>query len=299
MDPSLVSPTALERVALYFGALRTRPALLARAELGAEAPEDGALAVRLGAELTGALRPDGSVGGAAMPTIWRAHELLDLGQSLDDPALSRVIGWLIERQDAPGAYGEGCDKARHAQRICQHYVRGFFSPGPASERLAPLTLPNGKAFRAEPAARFALSCLGLRAVLRAERQARPPVTRHLDSLRLLAAGWTDWTGFFAPDVIVAGLHALALGGPEYRSEVDRLVDLVADRQRLDGLWLGADLFPTVEALQAAGTPVARATVRRAIPALEERQRADGSFGATAQQERALIALRALKWAAGG
>jgi hypothetical protein len=37
-------------------------------------------------------------------------------------------------------------------------------------------------------------------------------------------------------------------------------------------------------------------VRRALPALEERQRADGSFGSTAQQERALIGLRALLWA---
>jgi len=33
-------------------------------------------------------------------------------------------------------------------------------------------------------------------------------------------------------------------------------------------------------------------VRRALPALAARQRSDGSFGATAQQERALIGLRA-------
>jgi hypothetical protein len=37
-------------------------------------------------------------------------------------------------------------------------------------------------------------------------------------------------------------------------------------------------------------------VRRAVPALLARQRIDGSFGPTAQQERALIALRALIWA---
>ena len=37
--------------------------------------------------------------------------------------------------------------------------------------------------------------------------------QHLESLRLLAEQWTSWNGFFAPDVMVAGLHALALGGP--------------------------------------------------------------------------------------
>jgi hypothetical protein len=42
--------------------------------------------------------------------------------------------------------------------------------------------------------------------------------------------------------------------------------------------------------------VAQEAVRRAVPALLSRQRLDGSFGTTAQQERALIALRALLWA---
>jgi hypothetical protein len=294
-----VSPTSLERVALYFGPLRTRQALLARADLGVADPDDTALSAQLAQDLAAELRPDGSVGGGAMPTIWRAHELMDLGRGPGDPALSRVVGWVLERQDVPGAYGEGCDKTRHAQRICEHYVRGFFSPAASSERLAPITLPNGKGFRAEPAARFAISCLALRAVLRAGMGARPAVARHIESLRSLAEGWTDWTGLFAPDVIVAGLHALALGGPSVRPTVERLVDLVASRQRADGQWDTADLFQAIEALLATGLPAARAVVRRAIPALEERQRADGSFGATAQQERALIGLRAMRWAAAG
>jgi hypothetical protein len=119
---------------------------------------------------------------------------------------------------------------------------------------------------------------------------------HLDSLRTLADGWTDWSGLFAPDVIISGLHALALGGPAYRPVVERLVDLVAAQQHPDGHWENADVFLALDALLAAGLPAARTTVRRAVPALEQRQRADGSFGATAQQERALVALRALHWA---
>jgi hypothetical protein len=39
----------------------------------------------------------------------------------------------------------------------------------------------------------------------------------------------------------------------------------------------------------------RGVLRRAVPAVLARQRTDGSFGSTAQQEPALIALRALIW----
>ena len=292
-------PTPTEHLALYFAAHRSRQALAARAALGVPDPADPTLSAQLAEELAAELRPDGTVGGAAVPTIWRAHELMDLGRTTDDPALARILGWIIERQGAPGAYGEGCDKPRHAQRICEHYLGGFFSPAPASERLAPITLPNGKLFRAEPAARFAISCLALRAVLRAGLRFRPAVTRHLESLRLLAAGWMDWTGFFSPDAIAAGLHALAMGGPAYRPTVERLVDSAARQQRIEGQWANADLFQMIEALMATGLPAARTLVRCAVPALEERQRADGSFGPTAQQERALIGLRALLWAAPG
>jgi hypothetical protein len=290
-----VSPTVLERLSLYFSALHTRQALVARAAMGVRDVEDAGLAARLTSELAAEIRSDGSVGGAAVPTIWRVHELMDLGRSVDDPAVARAVRWILDRQGVPGAYGEGCDKTRHAQRVCQHYIAGFFSPAAATERLAPITLPNGKAFRAEPAARFAISCLALRAVLRAGVQDRSSVVRHLDSLRLLAEGWTEWNGFFAPDAIVAGIHALALGGPAYRATVERLVEVVASQQRLDGQWASADLFQTIEALVASDLPSAKATVRRAVRVLEERQRPDGSFGTTAQQERALIGVRALLW----
>jgi hypothetical protein len=295
MGASGVSPTSLERLALYFGAIRSRQAILARAELGLAAADDPALAERLAQELAAELRPDGSLGGAAVPTIWRVHELLDLGRGPGDPRLARALAWVLQRQQAPGAYGEGCDKTRHAQRICEHFVGGFFSAAPASERVAPITLPSGKAFRAEPAARLAISCLALRAVLRAGFGDRPAVVAHLDSLRSLADGWTDWSGLFAPDIIITGLHSLALGGEPYRLVVERLVELVATQQHVDGHWENADLFLALDALIATGLPAARAAVRQAVPALEERQRADGSFGATAQQERALIALRALRW----
>jgi hypothetical protein len=293
---TVVIRNPIELLSLYFAATRSRQGILARAALGIPDPGDSALADRLADELVAELRPDGSVRGAAVSTIWRAHELLDLGRRPDHPAVARVLGWMLERQGKPGAYGEGCDRTRHAQRLCEHCLGGFFSPAPAAERLTPITLPNGKVFRAEPAARFAISCLALRAALRAGHGNRPAVAQHLESLRALAEQWQGWSGFFAPDVIVAGLHALALGGPGCHETVAALVTMVAAHQAPDGVWPNADLFATLEALQATGLPAAHAAVRRAVPALAERQRVDGTLGSTALQERALIALRALLWA---
>jgi hypothetical protein len=203
--------------------------------------------------------------------------------------------WILALQGRPGAFGEGCDKERHAKRACEHYVQGFFAPGPPGVRLAPLTFPNGKAFRAEPAARFALSCLALRAALRTGAGERTLIDRHIRSLATLAVGWTRWNDFFAPDTIVAGLHALALAGPAHQPVVTSLVELIVANQDAGGEWANADLFQTLEALMATDLPVARAAVRRAGSALTARQRADGTFGGTAQQERALIGLRALLW----
>jgi hypothetical protein len=290
-----VTGRPLDLLRLYFAPLPTRQGVLARAALGESAPDDAELAARLAEALASEIRPDGSIGGAAVPTIWRAHELLDLGRDPGDPGLARLTGWLLERQDMPGAFGSGCDKARHAQRICAHYVCGFFAPAPPEQRLAPITLPNGKAFRAEPAARFAISSLALRAVLRLGLEAQPLVRQHLESLANLTRQWTVWSGFFAPDALVAGLHALALAGPGYRPVVEGGVAMMAAHQEADGGWPQADLFHLIEALLAAGGSAAHASVRRALPALIAQQRADGTFGASAQQERALIGLRAIRW----
>jgi hypothetical protein len=124
-------------------------------------------------------------------------------------------------------------------------------------------------------------------------QERPAIRRHLQSLAQISEQWTEWNGYFAPDVIVAGLHALATAGERYREVVGRLVDLVTANQGVEGEWPSADLFQVLDALLAADTPAAHVTVRRAATALLARQRGDGTFGTTAQQERGLIGLRAL------
>jgi hypothetical protein len=267
--------------------------VLARRVLGRPAPDDSALVERLIDRLLND-RSAGGVRNAVVPAIWRAHQVLDLdGQA--GAGCEELMEWLLSLQGKPGAFSQGCSRIRHAHRVCEHFISGFFAPAPPEERLAPVMLPNGKVFRAEPAARFAISCLALRAVLRSRWSGRPSVQRHLASLHQLQEQWKDWNGYFAGDSIVAGVHALALSSPSDHSVRERLSSLIAAYQAPDGTWPTADLFHTLEALVALATAEARNAVRRAIPVLLSRQRIDGTFGSTAQQERALIALRSLIW----
>ena len=287
---------AIERLRLYFAATTTRQGVLARQALGEPAPSDDLLVQQLVDHMRAEIRTDGSIAGAVVPTIWRAHELLDLRGEPDQTGAARIMDWVLELQSKPGAFGEGCSAPRHAHRTCEHFISGFFSPAPPEQRLTPVMMPNGKVFRAEPGARFAISCFALRAALRGRLERRPSVGQHLASLLQLQEQWEDWDGYFAADAIVAGIHTLAFASAPHREVLPRLAATVAANQAEDGTWPHADLFHTLEALNALGTVEAHHAVRRAVPALVARQRIDGSFGPTAQQERALIALRSLLWA---
>ncbi len=290
---------AIERLAEFFVPRSSRAAILAREALGRPAPGDAAARATLIAGLQKGLRSDGSVGGAALPTIWRAIELIDLGHSGQEPGTAQFITWMLGLAGQPGGFGEGCHPARHEQKACNHFLAGFFAPVPDTERLAPITMPCGKTFRAEAQARFAVSCLALRAVLMAGLAGRASVKQHLQSLAVLVDVWTDWSGYYAPDLVIAALHPLGIAPPLYRGATIRVAAFIADHQQADGTWPNADLFHALESLMAANTPAARSAVANAVPALVAMQRKDGAFGTTAQEERALIGLRALVMSEGG
>lgn len=289
MPDLLTDPIA--RVSAFFAGRASRPALLARLAVGRPEPTDEAFRAALVAQLRDELRDDGSVGGAALPTYWRAHELLDLGHGSDQPGTAAVMRWVLATQGQPGGFADGCTEVRHRYRACEHYLLGFFAPAPPEQRLAPVTLPNGKVFRAEPAARFALSCLALRAALRAGHASRPGVEQHLIGLGRLHEGFADWGDYWAPDLAASALHALA-ASPRIELAA-RLAVTIGEQQDENGEWPGADFFHVLEAMATVPTPAARLALARAVPALRARQRSDGSFGPTAREERALIGLRVL------
>jgi hypothetical protein len=96
------------------------------------------------------------------------------------------------------------------------------------------------------------------------------------------------------DLSAAVLGALALAPPEHRHHLDGLIARVARAQGPDGGWPDADLLHVLDGLLVAGIRPARAVVVKAVPALLARQRADGAFDTPANEERALIAMRALQ-----
>ena len=284
---------AIERLATYFAERGSRAAILARHALRRSHPADRALRDRLVREMRGETRIDGSVGGAVVPSIWRAHQLMDLGHRGDQVGTIRVVGWVLNLQEKPGAYADGCSPIGHAHHACKHHLSGFFSPAPPRNRIAPVALPDGTVYHAEGPARFAVSCLALRAVLRAGQESRKPVIRHLESIVDLQDSWKTWGDYFAPDMVTAALHALALAPPPYREVLPRAAAFVAEHQAVNGAWPGADLFQTLAALSAAGTHESRIAIRRAMPALLRQQLSDGTFGPVARDERALIGLQVM------
>lgn len=289
---------AVKRLAKFFELQDTRQGVLARRLLGAPRAGDAELTLQLRRQLAAQVGPDGAVAGGLVFTAFRLIELIELGCDEETPAVPRLIGWLQQQQDQPGSYSEGCAPPRHEQGACEHFLSGFLSPGPAEIRVAPVTIPNGKVFRAEPAARFALSCLGLRALLLTPARTYSGVKRHLTSLARLKDAWVTWDGYFPPDLVLTALTTLAAAGESERSAVAAGSQFVIAQQATDGGWPGADRFVALEALEMVGSPEATAAIRRAVPGLIARQRADGTFGPVAQQERALIALRALLGARG-
>ena len=156
-----------------------------------------------------------------MGLVWRIHELLDLGAG-DEPQFTRVLRGMLDLQGRPGSFSQGCTPARHSYRACEHFISGFFSPAPPEQRIAPVMLPNGKGVSGR--ARCPVcgeSRLALRAALRAGLAERQAIDRHVVSLIYLQKQSPDKNGYFAADVIVAAVHALACVTGPRRDDVPR------------------------------------------------------------------------------
>lgn len=279
---------ALSALDRWFDPRSTRPAILVRRARSSPNPDDAALAQRLVSQFRAETRMDGSVRGDFAVTTWRAIELMDLDHGADNAGTVRVIGYLLARQDEPGAYGRDIVRREHGGRA----LPGFFSPGPADVRVAPVTLPNGLVITDETDARYALSCLALRAALKARHENRPQVRAHAESLADLAR---EWGGAMPLTLACSTLHGLALADPPMREMIPPLVGRIAEAQK-DGTWKETEFFHALQALLAVHDAGATEAIGRAIPALIRMQGKDGGFAPDGPigEERGWIAVRALQ-----
>lgn len=220
--------------------------------------------------------------------IWR---LLDLGLPSSSQPLASALDWLYGRRDQEGAYGSGCTPARHEQRICEHYINGFFSPGPSDEPLE-VTLPAGQAVTSDAGARLIMSQRALRSALRA-KPGDPRAMVSIAGLRSLPL-YLDYGGTYTPAVLVGALQALAWSPPPYPSELEAGLESLAAAQEKTGDWPNVEFFFVLETLLEVRHPLARALLRKAVPKLLETQHKSGDWGRRHQAAQTWIGIRALE-----
>jgi hypothetical protein len=284
---------AIERAAAYFAGRETRQGYVARRLLGNQRPEDDRLAEALMKDRRTRVRADGSVGGDLVATAWLAWELMDLGAPIAAHSVHRPVAWILGRQEKDGAYAEGCTPRRHALKLCEHAIGGFFSYRSSGRTVRRLTLPTGAAVTSDQGARFLASCFALRTVLRAGQEERTLVRRHVGSLLALPKMWDSWGGLWAPTLTVGALAAIAWAPPPFRGQLPILSEHLALNQKPDGSWRNLDIVHAVDALVAVPLPQAKEAVALAAPRLAKMQSQKGAVGSGPYaEERTLVALRA-------
>jgi hypothetical protein len=263
---------------------------LARRDSGRGAPE---LAWHLRGDLRAKQGPDGSWNeedlAASAEALWR---LLDLGLPSDSPVVEKALDWLYGRRDQEGAYGSGCTPARHEGRICEHYISGFFSPGP-SDQPQEVTLDNGQSVTSDVGARLLMSERALRTALRAW-PADPRATGSVLGLRGLPL-YLEYGGSYTPAVLVGALQALAGREGVHSSELEAGLESLAGAQEKDGGWPNVEFFFVLETLLEMRHPAAERMLRQAAPRLLETQHKYGAWGRRHLGAQTWIAVQALEW----
>ncbi len=287
VDPILAD--ACSRAAAFLSPRPSLPGLLSRRLLGHPQAAEEALIENLVRERRRQTRMDGSVDGSLVRTATTVVELLELDCPADHAAIIRTLGYVLSRQNQPGHFGEGCSPAAHEAKECRHALRGFFSPGPRDDDLAPVQIGTA-VVTDEEIARFAASCFALGAVLRAREERRVAVRAHVESLLGLEALWDPASDRWSPDARFFALGALAAAPFEYRRDIERRLETAVANQQDDGQLPGAHQVSALDALLRHAAPAAQRAVRHGARALVHRQQADGSFG---DERSTFVALKAL------
>jgi len=261
---------------------------LARRDMSRGAPE---LARHLQGDLRAKQGRDGAFYEgdlqASTEAIW---SLLDLGLPPATQTIALGLDWLYAQRDKAGVYGSGCTPARHEQRICEHFVNGFFSPGYPDEALEVL-LENGQTVTSDAGARLLMSERALRSALRAspgDQRAASSVAG-LRSLPL----YLEYGGTYTPAVLVGALQALAWAPNPRPSELEAGLEALAAAQAKDGTWPKVEFFFVLETLLEMRHPLAKTLLRKATPRLLETQHKSGDWGRHHQAAQTWIGVQVL------
>ncbi len=263
---------------------------LARRDRSRGAPE---LARHLRGDLLAKQGRDGSWGNgdlaASAEALW---QLLDLTPPSNAAAVARGLDWLHGRRDRDGAYGSGCAPARHEQRLCEHYLSGFFSPGPSDDPQE-ITLPNGQSVTSDVGARLLMSERALRSALRAN-PTDPRASTSVTGLRNLPL-YLEYGSTFTPAVLIGALQALAWADGLHSSELTVGLELLANEQDNDGTWPpNVELFFVLETVLEVRHPLSARMLERAVPRLLESQHKNGTWGRRHAAAQTWIGVRVLE-----
>ncbi len=220
--------------------------------------------------------------------IW---QLLDLGTSTDFQPFARGVGWLYGQLDAEGSYASGCTPARHEHKTCEHFLRGFFSPGQPNEALE-IHLPNGQSVTSDVPARLLVSERALRSVLRAD----PRDPRSADAVRGMTSVplYDDYGGTFTPAVLVGAVQALAWSGEQDDGKLAVGLATLAAAQQEDGSWPNVEFFFVMEALLETRHPLADEMLKRAVHKLLDSRHKNGTWGRRQTAAQTWLAVQVLE-----
>jgi hypothetical protein len=280
---------AADRARDWLGQQRDYHGYLSRCDSGRGAPE-------LGGHLRGDLQakqgPDGSWEeedlGVTVEALW---QLLDLGLLADAAVVDRALDWMYSRRDVEGAFGSGCTPVRHEQRVCEHFLTGFFSPGESDEPQE-IMLSNGQVVSSDTGARLLISERALRTALRA-RPLDPRATASISGLRGLPL-YLEYGGSFTPAVLVGAVQALAWVKGAHSAELDAGLELLATAQEKDGGWPNVEFFFVLEALLETRHPLSTELLTKAAGRLVDTQHKYGAWGRNYVAAQTWIAVQALE-----
>lgn len=279
---------AVDRARSWLSDRRDYYGYLARRNTGRGAPE---LAAHLRGDLLARQQPDGRWGENLVSSTEALWQLLDLGLAADASSAARGADWLYGRRDIEGAHGEGCTPGRHEQRACEHFISGFFSPGPPDESQE-ITLANGQTVTSDSGARLIASERALRTLLRVD-PSDPRATASVVGLRSLPL-YLDYGGTFTPAVLVGALQALAWISNGWPAEAKAGLKTLAVNQASDGTWPNVELFFVLEMLLEVRNQLATQMMEKAIPRMLETQHKYGAWGRRHLAAQTWIAVQVLE-----